>query len=291
MPTRSFGSIHSSARSSVLELVLVCFLLLAHPTRLPATTQAISPAAPSTSAQLRIDRSLADASNVDELAGEPPAFDCGDLFYDDGTPENAIFFGGGQAGEDDHFLGVRFELADFGLLPNQVELTGFCVSNQFDFSAAGGPWPNQVFVYRDNDGLPDIDNPQREATMLTGDGQGAFEFEFDTPWRIEQPVFWIMVRGDPVNAGEDFNVETDLSSEPAGKSWLTDRGLDFIFQTEQNLMIRANVAALPVPPAAEPVPVLGAGPFWTLLIAVALLGVTAVRRLDGRGKKVEYLRP
>ncbi|MGB0514724.1 MAG: hypothetical protein ACPGJE_07785, partial [Wenzhouxiangellaceae bacterium] len=72
-------------------------------------------------------------------------------------------------------------------------------------------------------------------------------------------------------AGEDFNVETDLSSEPAGKSWLTDRGLDFIFQTEQNFMIRANVAALPVPPPAAPVPGLGTAP--AVLLALLLIAV------------------
>lgn len=207
--------------------------------------------------------------------GEPPAFECGDLFYDDGTAENAIFFGGGQAGEDDHFLGVRFELADFELAPGSVELTGFCVSNRFDFSAIGGPWPNEVFVYRDNEGLPDIDNPQRRATMLTGDGTGAFELGFDTPWRIDEPVFWIMVRGDPVHAGEDFNVESDQSSEPTGNSWLTDRGLDFIFQTGQNLMIRANVRQLPEAAPARPVPVTGA--IGLILLGLALL-LTASRR-------------
>lgn len=204
-----------------------------------------------------------------DARGEPATLDCGDLFYDDGTPEDAIFFGGGQAGENDHFLGVRFELADFDLAPGTVELTGFCVSNQFDFSAAGGPWPNEVFVYRDNDGLPDIDDPQRRSTMLTGDGTGAFELDFDTTWRIDDPVFWIMVRGDPINAGEDFNVESDQSSESTGNSWLTDRGLDFIIQTQQNLMIRANVRRLPIASPPRPVPALGAGTL--LLFAVAML--------------------
>jgi len=217
----------------------------------------------------------AQQARAPEVSGEPPTLDCGDLFYDDGTAEDAIFFGGGQAGETDHFLGVRFELADFGLAPNTVELTGFCVSNRFDFSAIGGPWPNEVFVYRDNDGLPDIDNPQRRGTMITGDGTGAFELDFESPWRIDAPVFWILVRGDPIHAGEDFNVESDQSSEPTGNSWLTDLGLGFIFQTEQNFMIRANVRSLPVPPPAEPVPALGAGALallgvMTLLVALAL---------------------
>ena len=67
------------------------------------------------------------------------AFDCGDLFYDDGGAENSIFFGGGQAGETDHFLGVRFELDDFGLEAGRVVLTGFCISNSLDLTAFGGP--------------------------------------------------------------------------------------------------------------------------------------------------------
>lgn len=211
----------------------------------------------------------AQESRAPPAGGEPPTLECGDLFYDDGTAEDAIFFGGGQAGEDDHFLGVRFELADFELAPGSVELTGFCVSNRFDFSAIGGPWPNEVFVYRDNEGLPDIDNPQRRATMLTGDGTGAFELDFEAPWQVDEPVFWIMVRGDPIHAGEDFNVESDQSSEPTGNSWLTDLGLGFIFQTEQNLMIRANVRHLPVAAPPRPVPTLGAG--TRVLFALALL--------------------
>lgn len=126
--------------------------------------------------------------------------------------------------------------------------------------------------------------------MLTGDGQGAFELEFDKPWRLGEPVFWIMVRGDPVHAGEDFNVETDQSSEPTGNSWLTDRGLDFIFQTEQNLMIRAKVAALPLPPPAEPVPMLSSGGLLSLPIAFLVLALVAFRRLDAPREKMKYLR-
>jgi len=215
-------------------------------------------------------------------SGGPPALECGDLFYDDGTAEDAIFFGGGQAGEDDHFLGVRFVLDDFDMAPGSVELTGFCVSNRFDFSGIGGPWPNEVFVYRDTEGLPDIDNPQRRATMLTGDGTGAFELDFETHWRIDEPVFWIMVRGDPIHAGEDFNVETDQSSEPTGNSWLTDRGLGFIFQTEQNLMIRANVRRLPVPTPPRPVPALGVGTLMLLALALLLTAFGLAQRRSAR---------
>lgn len=201
--------------------------------------------------------------------GEPPLA-CGDLSYDDGTAEDAIFFGGGDAGRPNHFLGIRFELADFGIPPGSAEITGFCVSNSLAFS--GGPWPNEVFVFRDLDGVPDLDNPQRRATMLTGDGTGFFETDFDQPWRLDEPVFWLLVRGDPIHDGEDFNVETDQSSEPSGRSWLTDRGIPFMIQTEQNLMLRANIRA--VEAAAEPVPFLHRG--LTLLLILVMLVVACI---------------
>lgn len=209
--------------------------------------------------------------------GSPAPLDCGDLIYDDGMAENSIFFGGGQAGEQDHFLGVRFELADFGLPPGTVALTGFCVSNQLDFSGAGGPWPNEVFVYRDLAGVPDLDNPQRRATILTGDGTGQVEVTFDEPWPIDEPVFWIMVQGDPIHAGEDFNVESDQSSEPAARSWLADRGIPFMIQTEQNLMIRATIAGLDS--EIVNVPTLGG---FALAILAVLTVVLGAARLAGR---------
>lgn len=206
--------------------------------------------------------------------GRGVTLDCGDLYYDDGTAEDAIFFGGGNAGDDRYFLGVRFELADFGLIPGYYSLTGFCISNRFDFSALGGPWSNRVFVYRDAGGVPDLDNPVRSATMITGDGTGFYAVTFDQPWVLDDPVFWIMTRGDPVFDGEDFNVEADQDSEPAGKSWITDRGLDFIYQTEQNLMFRAEVETSGVQPEAVP------GPTKVLWLVVALVMVLVAARVS-----------
>ncbi len=199
------------------------------------------PLDPASSARLRVQGLSAAPQPPAALAGEQPAFDCGDLFYDDGSAEDALFFGGGQAGSPDHFMGIRFELADFGLAPGHFELTGLCISNQIDFSAQGGPWPNEVFVFRDLDGVPDLDHPQRQATVITGDGGGRFEVEFESAWRLDEPVFWLLVRGDPLHEGEDFNVETDQSSKPSGRSWLADRGIPFMVQTEQNLMLRATI--------------------------------------------------
>ena len=230
-------------------------------------------------AQNRLDGDF----DADTPRGDDP-LGCGDLFYDDGVAEDAIFFGGGDAGRPNHFLGVRFELADFNIPPGAAELTGFCVSNRFDFTSQGGPWPNEVFVYRDLDGLPDIDNPQRRATMITGDGTGFFETDFDESWVLDEPVFWLLVRGDPVNDGEDFNVESDQSSEPTGNSWLTDRGLSFILQTGQNLMLRANIQ--PSRQATEAVPALHQ---WALGLLVLLFLVVAAyahqhrRKLDANG--------
>jgi hypothetical protein len=211
-----------------------------------------------------------------------PAFDCGDLAYDDGTAENSIFFGGGQAGETDHFLGVRFELADFGLEPGAVALTGFCISNSLDFSAFGGPWSNEVFVYRDVDGIPQLDDPIRRATVSTGDGAGQVVVEFESAWMIDDPVFWIMTRGDPIHAGEDFNMESDQSSEPADRSWIADRGVEFMVPTQQNFMIRASVLRLP----GDVTPVPAMGGLGLALLIVLLLGV-AIRsrhRVDARSR-------
>ncbi|MDX1625829.1 MAG: hypothetical protein R3323_04900, partial [Wenzhouxiangellaceae bacterium] len=147
-----------------------------------------------------------------------------------------------------------------------------------------GPWPNRVFVYRDDDGVPALDDPQRSGTVITGDGTGAYEIDFDAPWRIEEPVFWILVQGDPSTAGEDFNVETDQSSEPAGRSYLTDLGLEFMFQTEQNWMIRANIRA--AGPSGRAVPVLsGAGlaALVVVLLAAGMLAAGRRRAVDGPG--------
>ncbi len=208
------------------------------------------------------------------------AFDCGDLAYDDGVAEDSIFFGGGQAGEPDHFLGVRFELEDFDLEAGRVLLTGFCISNSLDFSAVGGPWPNEVYVYRDIEGEPDLSDPQRNATVVTGDGTGQVEVTFATPWIVDDPVFWIMVQGDPVHAGEDFNVESDQSLKPAGRSWIADRGVAFMIPTRQDFMLRATVEVLPG--SAAIIPTLGLPGLAVLATVLLLLGLGARRRLDAR---------
>jgi len=206
---------------------------------------------------------------------------CGTHFYDDGVPEDALFFsGGGHAGEPDHLFAVKYELADFGIAPEQMIMTGFCAGNFFDFSAVGGPWPNEVFVYPDLNGLPALDRPLAHTTMLTGDGQGWFSADFQEPVVIDGD-FWLMNQGYPPHSGEDFNMETDQSSEPAGRSYITDRGLPFIFVSEQNFLLRATLTANPSPPLPAPlaVPVLTGRTALGVLIAVLLAAAGFTRRI------------
>lgn len=238
------------------------------------------------SAQVGSDLSIgvqepSTARERSESPGRGSALDCGDLFYDDGVAENSIFFGGGQAGETDHFLGVRFELEDFDLAPGRVVLTGFCISNSLDLTAFGGPWPNEVFLYRDVDGEPVLSDPQRQATVLTGDGTGQVEVRFDQPWVVDEPVFWLMIQGFPAHAGEDFNMETDQSSEPANRSWIADRGIAFMIPTEQNFMLRATAEVLPG--SAQAVPALGVRGLAVLALLM-VLGVLLRRRVDSRAR-------
>lgn len=192
---------------------------------------------------------------------------CGTHFYDDGTAENALFFdGGGHAGEPDHFFGVKFILDDFGLAPDEMVITGFCVGNSFDFSGIGGPWPNEVFFYPDLNGLPDLNRPLRHATMITGDGSGDFIQDFPSPALIRGD-FWLLNQGYPPHAGEDFNMETDVNSDPMERSYLTDRGLPFFFQTEQNLIMRAFIE--PAPPS-QAVPFMGLAAWLSMLSLMSM---------------------
>jgi hypothetical protein len=176
---------------------------------------------------------------------------CGNAGYDDDTAVNAAFFGGGQAGDPDSMFAVRFRLADFGYPPGGVRITGFCASNSIDFSGVGGPWPNEVFIYPDGGGVPDDSVVLAQGTILTGDGTG------DSLVALPEPVvldgdFWLVVRGDPMHAGEDFNVEHD-SGPNVGASYISDgggiAGLTSSFDPDANLMLRVTLQ--PVGGAAE----------------------------------------
>ena len=178
-------------------------------------------------------------------------FSCGNAGYDDDNAVNAAFFGGGRAGDPDSMFAVRFRLADFGYPPGGAQITGFCASNSIDFTSAGGPWPNEVFVYPDDGGLPDDGVVLARGTILTGDGAG------DSVVTLPEPVvlggdFWLVVRGDPMHDGEDFNVEHDAGPN-VGSSYISDglgiSGLTNSFDPDANLMLRATLE--PVGGAAE----------------------------------------
>jgi hypothetical protein len=178
-------------------------------------------------------------------------FSCGNAGYDDDTAVNAAFFGGGQAGDPDSMFAVRFRLADFGYPPGGAQITGFCASNSIDYTEFGGPWPNEVFVYLDDGGLPDDSVVLAQGTVLTGDATG------DSVVTLPEPVvlngdFWLVLRGDPMHADEDFNVEHD-SGPNVGASYISDgegiAGLTNNFDPDANLMLRATLE--PVGGAAE----------------------------------------
>jgi hypothetical protein len=178
-------------------------------------------------------------------------FSCGNAGYDDDEAVNAAFFGGGQAGNPDSMFAVRFRLADFGYPPGGAQIIGFCASNSIDFTSAGGPWPNEVFVYPDDGGLPDDSVVLAQGTILTGDGSGDSEVTLADPIVLNGD-FWLVVRGDPMHAGEDFNVEHDAGPN-VGASYISDglgiAGLTNSFDPNANLMLRATLE--PVGGAAE----------------------------------------
>ncbi|MGV6851013.1 MAG: hypothetical protein ACWA5R_02400 [bacterium] len=210
---------------------------------------------------------MANASSEQSRASTPSGsltFNCPFSGYDHGSVDDAIFFGGGHAGDSEYIMGTIFRLADFNLFPHRSRINGLCVSNQLAF--AGGPWPNEIFVYPDlgND-LPDIDNPLTHATILTGNGSGDVYIQFDPPIDLDGD-FWLAVRGDPIHEGEDFNLEIEVPKDPelvTGNSYLTDIGLNFWHQTGGNWLIRADLEATAPPPA---IPAIGARAIILLVI-------------------------
>ena len=172
---------------------------------------------------------------------------CGNAYYDYAVTDTSYYFGGGQAGNPDCMYAVKFLLADFGYVPGETEITGFCAGNDFD---AGGPWPNQVFLYPDDGGVPDVSTPLAEGTIYTGDGTGQSEVVFSQPILL-QGDFWLVLRGDPTWAGEDFNMEADFG--PAfGASYYTEGCLgvgSLIRETDDvNYILHANLQSTTGPP-------------------------------------------
>jgi hypothetical protein len=148
--------------------------------------------------------------------------DCGNAGYDDGIADGAWFFGGGFAGDPDHMYAVFFALDDFGYEPGRVEITGFCAGNQIDvgFNAA---WPNEVFIYPDDNGRPDDGVVLGQGTIHTGTGLGASIVMLDEPV-ILHGDFWLVVRGFAPFERSDFNMEADIAPD-SGHSYVSETGI------------------------------------------------------------------
>jgi hypothetical protein len=162
--------------------------------------------------------------------------------YDDGTSVGFEFFGDGRAGDPDYMYAVRFDLADFGYEPGNVEITAVCAGNQFDSEA--GVFANEVFIYPDADGTPDDSVVLGHGTILTGNGVSGEEVIV-----LDRPVvlagdFWLVNRGYPPLAGTDFNMEHDASiSADGGHSYSSETGIEGLNQDglRGDLVLRANL--------------------------------------------------
>ena len=168
-------------------------------------------------------------------AQEKVTLQCGNAAYDDGESTDFDWFGGGEAGDPDKMFAVFFSLADFGYEPGYVELTGICAGNLL---AVGGLFPNDVYVYPDNEGVPDDSVTLAVARILTGNGRGASIVEFDRPITLHGD-FWLVNRGNPALISTDFNMEHD--EEPTeGHSFVSEDGIAELEETEAgDYMLRA----------------------------------------------------
>jgi hypothetical protein len=179
-----------------------------------------------------------DGANGGGGGGGGGGSDCGNAFYDNGTTDTAVFFGGGFAGDPDYMFAVKFELADFGFTPGNTQITGFCASNQKSFT--GGPWPNEVFIYPDSGGLPDDSVILGQGTILTGDGGGWYEVTLSSPVTLNGD-FWLVNRGDSQWEGEDFNMERDIGPS-VSQSYLSGTGVANLgLEEDGNYMLRATL--------------------------------------------------
>jgi hypothetical protein len=160
---------------------------------------------------------------------------CGNASYDDGESTDFDWFGGGDAGDPDRMFAVFFSLADFGYEPGFVEITGICAGNLL---AVGGLFPNDVYVYPDNEGAPDDTVTLAVARILTGNGRGASIVEFDRPVTLHGD-FWLVNRGNAALTSTDFNMEHD--EEPTeGHSYVSEDGIAELEETEAgDYMLRA----------------------------------------------------
>lgn len=182
---------------------------------------------------------------VGARAGKALTTTCGNAAYDDGESDSVFWFGGGQAGDPDNLLAVRFSLQDFGYSPGTVALAGFCVGNDLVVDQ-GMPQSTEVFVYPDLNGVPDESTVLVQATVVTGDGSGQFEVSLMNPVTLNGD-FWIVNRGDASHAGGSFAAEADVDSG-AGASFVSDGGVaglqPFVYDNQVwDLVFRATLVA------------------------------------------------
>jgi hypothetical protein len=164
-----------------------------------------------------------------------PTLSCGNAFYDDGVGTGFDWFGGAEAGDPDKMFAVRFDLADFGYEPGFVELTGICAGNLL---SVGGLWANDVYVYPDNDGVPDDSVTLAVARVHTGNGTGESVVMFDEPITLDGD-FWLVNRGNASLATTDFNIEHDEEPD-AEHSFVSEDGIDGLeAATAGDYMLRA----------------------------------------------------
>ena len=157
----------------------------------------------------------------------PGVWPCGNAGYDDGVTSGAAWFNGSSADDPNFMYAVKFELADFGVLPGKTEISGFCAANQ-------------IFIYPDSGGLPDDSVVLGQGTIWTGDGSGSFGVNLASPVTLFGD-FWLVSRGDPQWLNEDFNIEYD-STANVGQSYSSETGVaGLTLSTDGNYMLRATL--------------------------------------------------
>jgi hypothetical protein len=170
------------------------------------------------------------------------SWSCGNAGYDNNTTDTAAWFEGGMAGNPDMMFGVKFNLSDFGHTPGNVQITAFCASNTLDFGTPENPspWPNEVFIYPDAGGSPDDSTVLGQGTIYTGDASGPYEVTLPSPVTLNGD-FWLVMRGDPRWAGEDFNMEFDTAAN-VGQSYLSQSGISGLgLVSDGNFMLRSTL--------------------------------------------------
>jgi hypothetical protein len=141
--------------------------------------------------------------------------------YDDGVSFDFFYFGGGWAGDPDKMMAVKFDLADFGFEPGSVEITGICAGNQLNID---GLWPNEVFLYPDDNGSPNDGVVLAHGTIITGNGvTGESVILLDQPVTLDGD-FWLVNRGYAPLAFTDFNMEYDQAGD-GGHSFISETGI------------------------------------------------------------------